>query len=57
MKNTLLLAAIAAIGSWFIGILLGIGLFFAWLALTILAAIRASEGVQYRYPLNLRLVR
>ena len=41
----------------FIGILLGIGLFFAWLALTILAAIRASEGVQYRYPLNLRLVR
>ncbi|HWG30791.1 MAG TPA: DUF4870 domain-containing protein [Steroidobacteraceae bacterium] len=41
----------------FIGFLLGIGLFFAWLALTILAAIRASEGVQYRYPLNLRLVR
>jgi uncharacterized protein len=41
----------------FIGILLGIVLFFCWLALTILAAIRASEGVQYRYPLNLRLVR
>jgi uncharacterized protein len=41
----------------FIGILLGIVLFFCWLALTILAAIRASEGVPYRYPLNLRLVR
>lgn len=41
----------------FVGILLGIALFFGWLALTILAAIRASEGVQYRYPLNLRLVR
>ena len=41
----------------FIGILLGIGLFFGWLALTILAAVRASEGLQYRYPLTLRLVR
>jgi uncharacterized protein len=41
----------------FIGILLGIVLFFGWLALTILAAIRASEGMQYRYPLNLRLVK
>jgi len=41
----------------FIGILLGILLFFSWLTLTILAAIRASEGVHYRYPLSLRLVK
>jgi uncharacterized Tic20 family protein len=48
-----------ALVSWALifGILLGIVLFFCWLALTILAAIRASEGVQYRYPLNLRLVK
>lgn len=41
----------------FIGILLGIAVFFGWLTLTILAAIRASEGTLYRYPLTLRLVR
>jgi uncharacterized Tic20 family protein len=40
----------------FIGFLLGIVLFFGWMTLTILAAVRASEGVHYRYPLALRLV-
>jgi uncharacterized Tic20 family protein len=41
----------------FIGFLLGIALFFAWLALALIAAIKASEGVNYRYPFSLRLVR
>jgi uncharacterized Tic20 family protein len=54
--------AIAWVVCWaltyvFVGILLGIVLFFGWLALTILAGIRASEGVRYRYPLALRLVK
>ena len=41
----------------FVGILLGILLFVGWLTLTILAAIRAGEGLPYRYPLALRLVK
>jgi uncharacterized Tic20 family protein len=40
-----------------IGLLLGVILFFSWLALTIIAAIKASEGVHYRYPVSLRLVK
>lgn len=41
----------------FIGFLLGSALFVAWLALTLIAAIRASEGVSYHYPFSLRLVK
>jgi uncharacterized Tic20 family protein len=41
----------------FIGILLGVALFIYWLAMTIIAGIKASEGVQYRYPVALRLVK
>jgi uncharacterized protein len=41
----------------FIGILLGVVLFVFWLVMTIVAGIRASEGVQYRYPFTLRLVK
>ena len=41
----------------FFGILLGIALFVAWLALTLVAAIKASEGVNYHYPFSLRLVK
>jgi uncharacterized Tic20 family protein len=41
----------------FIGILLGVALFIAWLALTIVAGIKASEGTRYRYPFALRLVK
>jgi uncharacterized protein len=40
-----------------IGILLLAALFIAWLALTIIAAIKASEGIDYRYPVSLRLVK
>ena len=41
----------------FIGFLLGTALFIAWLVMTLVAAIRASEGVVYHYPLSLRLVK
>jgi uncharacterized protein len=41
----------------FIGLLLGTALFIAWLVMTLIAAIRASEGVQYRYPIALRLIK
>lgn len=41
----------------FIGFLLGTALFIAWLVLTLIAAIRASEGVHYHYPFSLRLVK
>jgi uncharacterized Tic20 family protein len=41
----------------FIGFLLGAALFVAWLVLTIVAGIKASEGVHYRYPVALRLIK
>jgi uncharacterized protein len=41
----------------FIGLLLGTALFIAWLVMTLIAAIRASEGVQYHYPISLRLIK
>ncbi|NCT68351.1 MAG: DUF4870 domain-containing protein [Rhodanobacteraceae bacterium] len=44
-----------------IGILLawpiGVALFVAWFVLTIVAALKANEGVAYRYPFTLRLVK
>jgi uncharacterized protein len=53
------LAAIVCALLWlvFVGILLSFALFIAWLVMTLIAAIRASEGVVYRYPLSLRLVK
>ena len=41
----------------FIGILLGLALFVYWLAMTMLAGIRAGEGCAFRYPFTLRLVK
>ena len=41
----------------FITIQLGILLGIAWLVLTIIAAMKANEGVAYRYPFTLRLVK
>lgn len=40
-----------------IGIPLGVLLFVGWFSLTIVAAFRANEGIDYRYPVTLRLVR
>jgi uncharacterized Tic20 family protein len=41
----------------FIGFLLAFALFVFWLVLTVLAGIKAGEGVQYRYPVSLRIVK
>ena len=60
--------AIAFVGLWIltfitfgIGIILtiplGLLLFVGWVVLTIIAAIKANEGVAYRYPFALRLVK
>jgi hypothetical protein len=40
-----------------VGFLLGSALFIAWLVMTLIAAIKASEGAAYRYPISLRLVK
>ena len=49
---------IVTLGLWLIlavpvAILLGI----AWLVVTIIAAVKANEGVAYRYPVSLRLIK
>jgi uncharacterized Tic20 family protein len=54
--------ALAALVCWLltlvtVGILLGAALFVMWLVMTIIAAIKASEGIGYRYPVSLRLVK
>ena len=41
----------------YIGILLNVALFFYWITMTILAGIRASEGLRYHYPFALRLIK
>jgi uncharacterized protein len=41
----------------FVGFLLGTALFIFWLVMTLVAAIKASEGQAYRYPFSLRLVK
>ena len=47
---TLGIGLIIAIPGW---IIVGI----AWLVFTIIAAVKANEGVAYRYPLTLRLIK
>lgn len=47
---TLGLGALIAIP---VGVIVGV----AWLVLTIVAAIKANEGVRYRYPFTLRLIK
>ena len=56
--SVLLAGAVCAVLVFvFIGILLGVALFFYWLAMTIVAGIKASEGIRYRYPFTLRLIK
>jgi uncharacterized protein len=56
--SILIAAAIcAALVFVFIGILLGVALFIFWLAMTLIAGIKASEGIRYRYPFALRLIK
>jgi uncharacterized Tic20 family protein len=40
-----------------IGFILLVVLGIAWLVLAIVAAVKANEGIAYRYPLTLRLVK
>src|SRR3954468_3616886 len=56
---TVVIAAIVCAILWlvFVGILLSVVLFFAWVVLTIVAAVRASEGTSYRYPATIRFVK
>ena len=56
---TVVLAAVVCIALMvvFVGFILGTALFIGWLVLTLIAAIRASEGELYRYPFSLRLVK
>ncbi len=56
---TVLIAAVAffILMLVFVGILLGAALFIAWLVMTLIAAIKASEGVVYHYPFALRFVK
>jgi len=56
---TVVIAAIVCAILWlvFVGILLSVVLFFAWVVLTIIAAVRASEGTSYRYPATIRFVK
>jgi len=54
----LLLLSIMTFGiGLFIAIPLWIIIGIAWLVLTIIAAIKANEGVHYRYPFTLRLIK
>jgi uncharacterized protein len=40
-----------------IGIPLGALLFLYWLVMAIIAGVKASEGVGFRYPISIRLVK
>ena len=40
-----------------IGIPLGVVIFLGWLVMTIVAAVKTTEGLGYRYPFSLRLVK
>src|SRR6202050_4651917 len=40
----------------FIGVLFGALIILFWLVMTIVAALKANEGLPYRYPFTLRLV-
>jgi uncharacterized protein len=40
-----------------VGFLLGIALLIFWIAATIIAGIKAGEGVHYRYPFSVRFVK
>jgi len=56
-----LILLVLTIGTFFIGALLTIPVALivgvAWLVFTVIAAIKANEGVTYRYPFTLRLVK
>ncbi|MBM4105332.1 MAG: DUF4870 domain-containing protein [Phycisphaerae bacterium] len=53
---TIAMLVSAALVLVLIGIPLLVGLTIAWLVLTIVATVKSSSGVRYRYPLTFRLV-
>jgi uncharacterized Tic20 family protein len=55
---TVLLASCvcAVLAFVFVGIVLGFALFVYWLVMTILAGVKASEGLHYRHRFTLRLL-
>ena len=55
---TVLIAALACylLTRVLIGILLFVVLVLYWLGTTVIAAVRAGEGIRYRHPVTLRLV-
>lgn len=56
--SVLLAGVVCGVLVWvFIGILLGVALFIYWLTMTIIAGIKAGEGLRYRHPFTLRLVK
>jgi hypothetical protein len=61
MNFQISLSLYAIIAALLIFVLVGIPLLFvlgiAWLVLMIIAAIKANEGVTYRYPLTLRFIK
>jgi uncharacterized Tic20 family protein len=50
---TLITLGLGALIAVPVGVIVGV----AWLVLTIMGAIRANEGVRYRYPFTLRLIK
>ena len=40
-----------------IGVALGLVLFLGWLVMTVVAAVKATEGSGYRYPISVRFVK
>jgi len=50
-------AVCAIFAAIFIGFLLALALWLYWLVMTLVAGIKASEGVHYRYPIALRIVK
>jgi uncharacterized Tic20 family protein len=56
---TVTLASVVCVGLFWIliGIPMAFALFLYWIVMTVLAGIKASEGVMYHYPIALRLVK
>ncbi|HTY50491.1 MAG TPA: DUF4870 domain-containing protein [Steroidobacteraceae bacterium] len=55
--SVLLAGVVCGLLTWvFIGFLLGLLLFIYWLVMTIVAGVKAGEGVAYRHAYTLRLV-
>lgn len=56
-----LILLVCTLGTFFVGLIItvpvGLIVGVGWLVLTIIAAIKASEGVAYRYPVSIRLIK